>query len=268
MMNEKRYRRPGMSDEDYIFGIRAIIEAIKAGKNIETILMRKDLAGGILSAELTALIKENNLTVKRVPIEKLNRITRKNHQGVIAKLSPIEYWHLPDFVASLYDSGAIPLIVVLDGITDTRNFGAIARTCDCAGVDGIVIPEHGSVSVTADAVKTSAGALLHLPVCRDRSASTAVRYLKESGFRIIGLSEKAEVHYTEVEMTVPTALVLGAEDTGLSEDVIRQLDETASIPMFGEIGSLNVSVAAGIVIYEAVRQRLNSGMAPQQGGHM
>ncbi len=154
----------------------------------------------------------------------------------------------------------MPFIVILDGVTDVRNFGAIARTCECAGADAIVIPDHGSVSVGGDAVKTSAGALLHLPVCREHSVVGAVKYLKNSGFKVVAVSEKADINYTTASYTEPTALVMGAEDSGISDEVIRECDTFVSIPMFGSISSLNVSVAAGILIYEVVRQRLEADM--------
>lgn len=249
-----------MQSTDYIFGIRAVIEAIESGKDIDKIFIRKDLSGGDLSDELFALIKAHRLVVQRVPIERLNKITRKNHQGVIAMLSAITYHSLGNLVSMLFEDGVLPFIVVLDGITDVRNFGAIARTCECAGVDAIVIPERGSVSVGADAVKTSAGALLHLPVCREHSTLSAVKYLKDSGYTVVGVSEKADINYTRADYSTPTALVMGAEDVGISDEVLRQCDTFVSIPMFGHIGSLNVSVAAGIVMYEVVRQRLEAGV--------
>lgn len=249
-----------MQPSDYIFGLHAIIKAIQAGKEIDKIYIKKDLSGP-LATELIELARENRVVMQRVPIEKLNRITRKNHQGVIAMMSAVSYHSLSNLVPQLFEEGLLPFIVVLDGITDVRNFGAIARTCECAGVDAIVIPRHGSVSVGGDAVKTSAGALLHLPVCREQSTLSAVRFLKDSGFNVVAVSEKAEINYTSADYTVPTALVLGAEDTGISPEVIRQCDTFVSIPMFGNIESLNVSVAAGVLIYEVVRQRLNSDMS-------
>lgn len=248
-----------MDKNQYIFGLRAVIEAIEAGKEIDKVLLRKDM-GGELARELIALIRTRDIPCQRVPVEKLNRITMKNHQGAIALLSPVTYWHLDELVPRLFEEGTVPFIIVLDGVTDTRNFGAIARTAECAGADAIVIPRRDSVSVTPDAVKTSAGALLHLPVCREHSTASAIRYLKECGIRVLGATEKGTEDYTRVDMTVPLAIVMGAEDTGLSEESLRLCDKLAGIPMIGRIASLNVSVAAGIFIYEAVRQRLQSGM--------
>lgn len=248
-----------MEPTDYIFGLRAVAEAVNAGKEIDRVYIRKGLSGP-LAQELMELLRENKIIMRHVPAEKLDKITRKNHQGVIAILSAVPYHKLGNLVPELYEEGVLPFVVVLDGITDVRNFGAIARTCECAGADAIVIPDHGSVSVGGDAVKTSAGALLHLPVCRERSVLSAVRYLKKSGFKVVAVSEKSDLNYTTISYTEPTALVMGAEDTGISEDVLQECDTFVSIPMFGSIGSLNVSVAAGVMIYEVVRQRLQANL--------
>lgn len=243
-----------MEKNDYIFGIRAVAEAIEAGKYIDKVLIRKDLAGD-LARELFAKIKQYGILTQRVPVEKLNRITRRNHQGVVALLSPVAYQRLENIIPLIYETGRDGLLVVLDSVTDTRNFGAIARTADCAGADAIVVPERGSASLSGDAVKTSAGALFHLPVCREKDTVSAVKFLKENGFRIIGATEKGASPYTEADFKVPCAIVMGAEDTGISPEVIRLCDDLAAIPMLGHIESLNVSVAAGVMLYEAVRQR-------------
>lgn len=243
-----------MEKTDYIFGMRAVSEAIDAGKSIDKILMRKEI-GGDLGKELLAKAREYGVLVQRVPVEKLNRITRKNHQGVIAIMSPVRYHKLENLIPSLYEDGKVPFIMCLDGVTDTRNFGAIGRTADCASVDGIVIPERNSASVTPDAMKTSAGGLLYVPVCRERDILGAVRMLKDSGIKIVGATEKGSVPYTTLDYSVPVAIVMGNEETGISDEVLRQCDELAEIPMLGHISSLNVSVAAGLFMYEVVRQR-------------
>lgn len=248
-----------MEPSDYIFGLRAIIEAIQAGREIDKIFIKKDLRSD-LAHELHTLARERRIVVQPVPVEKLNRITRKNHQGAIALLSAVEYTPLGLLIPQLYEDGILPFVVVLDGITDVRNFGAIARTCECAGADAIVIPRRGSVTVGADAVKTSAGALHHIPVCRENNTLAAVRFLKDNGFNVVAVSEKANINYTKADYTTPTALILGAEDTGISPEVLNECSTYVSIPMFGRIGSLNVSVAAGVVIYEVVRQRLSSNL--------
>ena len=237
-----------MEKSDYIYGIRAVMEAIEAGKEIDKIFIAKDLQGE-LAAELIGLARQNHVVMQRVPLERINRITRKNHQGVIAMMSAITYHRLEHLVPELYEAGMLPFIVVLDGITDVRNFGAIARTCECAGVDAIVIPQHGSVSVGGDAIKTSAG-----------STAWAVKFLKENGYNVAAVTEKSDMNYVEGDYTGPVALVMGAEDTGISEAALDQCETRVGIPMFGNIGSLNVSVAAGVAIYEVVRQRLNANL--------
>ena len=248
-----------MEKSDYIYGLRAVMEAIEAGKEIDKLFIAKDLQGD-LAAQLIGLAKQYHVVMQRVPMERINRITRKNHQGVLALMSAITYHRLDHIVPELYEAGLLPFIVILDGITDVRNFGAIARTCECAGVDAIVIPEHGSVSVGGDAIKTSAGALHHIPVCRVGSTAWAVKFLKENGYRVAAVTEKSEMSYVDGDYTGPVALVMGAEDTGISEGALAQCDTRVGIPMFGNIGSLNVSVAAGIMIYEVVHQRLNANL--------
>ena len=243
---------------DTIFGLHAIIEAIEAGKTIDKLLLKKDLSGD-LAHTLINLARERDITILRVPIEKLNRITRKNHQGAIAMLAAVTYYKVDQVLPAVFDEGMNPFFVILDGVTDVRNFGAIARTCDCAGVSAIVIPEKGSVSVNGDAIKTSAGALNYLPVCREHSLKEAITYLRQSGCRIIGTSDKNSVNYTSENYTGPVALVLGSEGKGISPEVVRQCDAFVKIPEFGNINSLNVSVAGGIMMYEVVRQRLADG---------
>lgn len=243
---------------DTIFGLHAIIEAIEAGKTIDKLLLKKDLSGD-LAHTLINLARERDITIQRVPIEKLNRITRKNHQGAIAMLAAVTYYKVDQVLPAVFDEGMNPFFVILDGVTDVRNFGAIARTCDCAGVSAIVIPEKGSVSVNGDAIKTSAGALNYLPVCREHSLKEAITYLRQSGCRIIGTSDKNSVNYTSENYTGPVALVLGSEGKGISPEVMRQCDAFVKIPEFGNINSLNVSVAGGIMMYEVVRQRLADG---------
>lgn len=243
-----------MEKNEMIFGIRAVIEAVEAGKEIDKILVKRDLQSD-LSKELFNVLRGKNIVVQRVPVDKINRITMKNHQGVIAFLSAITYETLDNIVPFLFEQGKNPFILVLDGLTDVRNFGAIARTCECVGVDAIVIPQRGSVTVTADAVKTSAGALLHVPVCREKSAGEALQFLKDCGFRLVAVSEKGAKNYTEAEYTDPVALVLGSEESGIPREHIALCDEMVSIPQFGTIASLNVSVASGILMYEVIRQR-------------
>lgn len=237
-----------------VFGVRAVIEAIDAGSAIDKIFIKNDTTGD-LTRDLLALARERNIPVQRVPLEKLNRLTKKNHQGVVAFISPVPYYDVEEIVTRLFEEGRTPTLIILDGITDTRNFGAIARTADCSGADAIVIPDHGSVTITPEAIKTSAGALFHIPVCRCRNMIDAVRLLKASGVKVVGASEKADYEYTRADYTVPVAIVMGAEDIGISPKILRECDELVSIPMAGNISSLNVSVAAGVMMYEVVRQR-------------
>lgn len=244
---------------EIIYGIRAVIEAILAGRDIDKIFVKRDLSSD-LTGELMSLVKEYKIPYQRVPGQKLDRLSRKNHQGVVATLAAITYHSLENLVPALYEEGRLPFLIVLDGITDVRNFGAIARTAECAGVDAIVIPENGSVSVGADAVKTSAGALMRIPVCRVANMAHAVTYLQENGYNLVAVSEKANENYTEADYSIPTALVMGAEDKGISPHIFKACQTRVSIPMFGDIGSLNVSVAAGVLIYEVVRQRLNANL--------
>lgn len=243
-----------MDKNDYIFGIRPVMEAIESGKDIDKVLVKKDLSGELIN-ELYDLVKRYRILVQRVPLDKINRITRKNHQGVVAVLSSVTYSNISNVIPEIYEAGEMPFIVALDGVTDVRNFGAIARTCECAGVDAIVIPERHSVSVSGDAMKTSAGALNYMQVCRERSMAGALNYLKANGCKIVGASGKTSKFYTEVDYTVPTVIVMGSEDKGLEPEVESVCDELVTIPEYGQINSLNVSVAAGIMMYEVVRQR-------------
>lgn len=243
-----------MKEKEMIFGIRAVIEAIEAGKEIDKVIIRRELQGD-LSKELLTLLKSHDVAVQRVPNERLDRFTRKNHQGVIAFLSAITYEKIEDIVPFLYENGKDPFILVLDGITDVRNFGAIARTCEVAGVNAIVIPAKESVTVNADAVKTSAGALLKIPVCKEPNLTSAIQFLRNSGIKVVAASERGADIYTEIDYTGPIAFVMGAEDTGVANENLRIADNLVKIPQFGTIGSLNVSVAAGVLIYEVIRQK-------------
>lgn len=245
-----------MDRSDYIFGLRPVIEALEAAESIDKILIKRDLSSETVK-EILNRARELDIPVQKVPLEKLNRITMKNHQGVIAIICPVRYHDLDNLIASLYESGKTPLGIMLDGVTDARNFGAIARSAECAGADFIIIPEKGSASVTSDSVRASAGALFHLPVVRTRELLAAILKLRDNGYNIVGASEKSKENYTHIDYTVPTIIIMGAEDKGLSNDVIRICDNLAAIPILGKVSSLNVSVACGVILYEAVRQRTN-----------
>ncbi len=240
-----------------VFGIRAVMEAIDSGKEIESLYIQKGISGDLFR-ELKKRIDQLEIKYQYVPIEKLNRLTPKNHQGVVAFISPISFHKVEDLIPFIYENGETPLLLVLDRITDVRNFGALARTAECAGVHGIIIPLKESAAIHSDSIKTSAGALFKIPVCRVNSLKKAVEYMQESGLQVIGCSEKNDESLYTVDFTVPTAVVMGSEEDGISNELMRILDRFAKIPLKGEIESLNVSVAAGVVLYEAVRQRLNT----------
>ena len=240
-----------IKEKNMIFGLRAVIEAVEAGKDIDKIFIRREL-GGNLAKELYEKIRPLEIPVQRVPLEKLNRLTMKNHQGVVAFLSSITYHDITTLIPTIYEEGKTPFIVVLDGVTDVRNFGAIARTCECAGVNALLVPAHRAAAANADAIKTSAGALHTLPVCRTENLEKAVKFLKDSGLKIVCVSEKAGKNFKQEDYNSPLALVLGAEDIGISPEILKHADTKVSIPILGKIQSLNVSVAAGIVIYQAV----------------
>lgn len=237
-----------------VFGIRAVIEAIRSGKEIESLYVQRGISGGLMN-ELKTLLAEYQLTAQQVPVEKLNRLTPKNHQGAIAFISPIVYQKVEDIIPQIFEKGEVPLILVLDSITDVRNMGAIARTAECAGVHAIVVPAKGSAQINPDAIKTSAGALYKIPVCRHQNFLQTVKFLQESGLQLVCCTEKTNDYLYKPDYTLPTAIVMGSEEDGIRNEIIRISDHLAKIPMYGEIESLNVSVSAGIIIYEAVRQR-------------
>ena len=243
-----------MKKEDLIFGIRPVLEAISAGKEVDRVLLQKGLRSDLFQ-ELFKQVKELDIPLQIVPIDRLNRITRKNHQGVIAFISQISYHKLEQVMPGVYESGKTPLVLILDHITDVRNFGAIARTAECSGVDAIVIPSKGAAAINEDAMKTSAGALHLIPVCRTDRLEDALKFLKDSGLKIVAATEKASVDYDEEDLNVPLAIVMGSEDLGVSVPLLKISDSLVKIPLTGEIGSLNVSVAAGILLFEALRQR-------------
>jgi len=254
MIQKKNYEVKRPSEKEMIFGLRAVLEAIDAGKVLDKVLLRRDMSSAI-GKELIAKLENTQTQIQKVPLEKLNQYTDKNHQGVIAFISPIEFYPLENMVQSLYDAGKVPLLIALDGVTDVRNFGAIARTCVCAGVDALVIGTRGSAAINGDAVKASAGALYSLPVCKVENMQNALRYLRDSGLHVIAATEHTDRNYTEVDMTVPSCIVMGSEEKGIYEENLKLCTDKVRLPMTGVIESLNVSVAAGVMIYEAVRQR-------------
>jgi 23S rRNA (guanosine2251-2'-O)-methyltransferase len=252
------YRRPNFRDKEkdnnFIFGIRPVIEAIEAGKDIDKIMVKRGLSGELFG-ELSEVMKQHNINYQSVPEEKLNSITRKLHQGVIAFISPVPLQKIEDIVPGLFEQGLTPFLIALDGVTDVRNLGSIARTAECAGAHAILLPEKGSAQLNADAMKTSSGALNHLSVCRTANLKKTLQFLQESGIKLIAATEKAEQIYFKCDYTVPVCIVMGSEDTGIESDILRICDNLVKLPVMGKIGSLNVSNAASIFLYEVVRQR-------------
>ena len=243
------------STEELVYGIQPVLELIESDKEIEKILVQKDSKNEKIT-EAVRLASARKIPVQKVPVWKFNKLTKKNHQGVVAYISPISYASLDHIISELYSEGKNPLILLLDRITDVRNFGAIARAAECAGVNALVIPSKGSALIGSDAIRTSAGALNHIPVCRATSLIGTMKFLKDSGLQVVSCTEKAQHTIYEVDFNVPTAIIMGSEEDGISDDLMQKSSVLASIPMKGKIGSLNVSVASGIILFEANRQRL------------
>lgn len=237
-----------------IIGPRAVLQAIEAGTPMDKIMMQKGLQGE-LSKELKQALKANDIFYQLVPAEKLNRLTRSNHQGIIAFRSAVAFGNLDEVVQQVYESGRDPLVLMLDEVTDVRNFGAICRSAECFGVHAVVIPERGSAQVNEDAMKTSAGALLTLPVCRERSLTHAISRLKSSGLRIVACTEKGASDLSQTQINPPVCVIMGSEEKGIHPDIFKLADERVFIPTTGITPSLNVSVAAGIILFELSRKK-------------
>ena len=254
-----------MSDgnQNAIFGIRPVIEAVNAGKQLDKVMIKNGLEGD-LSQELKELLKRKRIFVQYVPEEKLNKVTRQNHQGVIAFAAQIEYYDLESVVTTALEGEQPALFLVLDGVTDVRNFGAIARSAECAGANAIIIPAKGSAQINSEAIKASAGALHFIPVVKVPSLRSAIFYLRESGVKIVASTEKAKDMMYKVDMTPPTAIIMGSEDKGISSDNLKFADELIKVPLSGQIESLNVGVAAALVMFEAVRQRIFDHMFDEE----
>ncbi|HEX8545434.1 MAG TPA: 23S rRNA (guanosine(2251)-2'-O)-methyltransferase RlmB [Cytophagaceae bacterium] len=247
-------KRPPIDKSEYIFGLRPIVEAILAGREIDKILVQKELKNDVIK-ELYTLATDHKIPLVKVPLEKLNRVTRKNHQGVIAFLSSVMYASLDNILNELFSSGKTPLFLILDRITDVRNFGAIARTAECCGAHAIILPSRGGAQINGDAVKTSAGALNYIPICREENLKNTITYLQDSGVQVVACSEKTDLPFYSFDLKGPLAIVLGSEEDGVSPEYIKKANATLKLPILGKIESLNVSVAAGMALYEVVRQR-------------
>lgn len=243
-----------MEKEHQIFGIRAVIEAIQAGKEIDKVFIQKDLQGDLMR-DLMKVMKRAGVNFTYVPVEKLNRLTPNNHQGAVATIAPISFHNLETLVEQVTESGKTPLFLILDQLSDARNFGAIIRTAECTGVNGIIVQKQGSAPVNGDTVKTSAGAVFNVPICKVEHIKDAVFYLQGSGIKTVAATEKTDQNIYDVSLNEPVAIIMGSEDRGVNPSVLKIVDEKAKLPMFGTIASLNVSVACGAFLYEAVRQR-------------
>jgi len=242
------------SKSSLIFGIHPVNEAIRSGKPIDKVLIKQGFKNEILPGLFPAL-RDQNIPFQYVPLEKLNRLTGGNHQGIIALVSELEYTDLDKLVPMLFDQGKLPVLVLLDSITDVRNLGALARSAECSGMDALIVPSKGSAQINADAIKTSAGALNNIPVCRVNSLEDAAKYLQDSGFQLVAATEKAEDFIFNADFNKPVALILGAEDTGIDPKLLKMADVLVKIPMYGAIKSMNVSAAASVLFFEIVRQR-------------
>lgn len=241
-------------DNNIIYGFRPVAEAIHNEKTIDKVLIQKGLQGQQFK-DLFILIRENKIPFQYVPIEKLNKFTRGNHQGIIAFMSAIEYQNIYDIVPMIYEEGRVPFLLILDKITDVRNVGAIARSAECAGVDAIILPLKGGAQLNEDAVKSSAGALHKIPICRHSNIIEIIEYLQDSGIEVVAVTEKADYYHFKKDMKEPLCLIMGNEYEGIAYDYLRKCNDRIKIPMVGTIASLNVSVATGIVLFEVVKQR-------------
>lgn len=243
-------------DNNLIFGIRPIVEAIEAGRQIEKLYIRKG-ADGQLMNDLRDLCIRHRVRMQEVPVERLNRLVRGNHQGAVAQIAAIEYVQLEDILERVPEDET-PLVVVFDGVTDVRNFGAIARSAECAGAHGLIVPLKNAAPVNAEAIRSSAGALTTIPVCRVGSIRNTLRALQSEGFQVVAATEKSRKLLYDADLRRPTAIVMGAEETGISKEVLKLCDEQLAIPLIGHIESLNVSAAAAVMLFEVVRQRIGS----------
>ena len=243
--------------ENIIFGIHPVIEAIKSGKEIEKVYIQQDIQGQGLT-ELRNVIKKSKVPFSHVPVQRLNKYTQGAHQGVLCFISPIETQDIEDVLARVFEEGKVPLVLILDRVTDVRNFGAITRTAECLGVQAIIIPKRESAQINEDAIKTSTGAIFRMPICKVDNLTDTLFLLKDSGLNVVSCTEKTDKLISEVDFNQPTAIIMGNEEKGIANQLLKNSNDLAKIPMVGEIASLNVSVAAGMVIYEASKQRLDS----------
>lgn len=246
-----------MANDQLIYGLRPILQAVKDGQSIDKVFLQKGIAGSLFT-QLEGTLREQGIDPKYVPVEKLNRLTRGNHQGAVAYLAPIDFVDLEQQLVHIIKAGETPLVLALDRITDVRNFGAIARTAESAGAHLMVIPKGESAPVNADAVRTSTGALLEVPVAKVDHLKDAVYLAQSLGLKIVAATEKSDLSLYDAPLSEPCMIIMGNEENGVHKSLLQLCDAKAKIPMHGNINSLNVSVATGILLYEAVRQRQKS----------
>lgn len=240
----------------YLFGVHPVVEALESDKKIEKVIFKQGV-DNIQVHRIIELLKLKDIPFQFIPLEKMNYLVKANHQGVIAYISQVDYVDFETMVNESLKQKETPLFVLLDGVSDVRNFGAIARSAECAGASGLILPAKGGAAVNSDAIKTSAGALLRIPTTKVTNLRLAIYYLKQSGFKIVAANEKSETLIYNVNFKEPIAIIMGSEDKGVSEQILALSDYQVAIPMTGKIGSLNVSAAAAIVLFEAVRQKLS-----------
>lgn len=243
-----------MEKNTEIYGIRAVIEAINSSKDIDKVFIQTGLKGKLIG-QLESLIRKNKINFSYVPTQKLDRLSKKNHQGVIARIAPIKFYTI-DIFSEVLEKSNNPFVLILDQINDVRNFGAIIRTAEISGVDGIIIQNSSSAPVNSDTIKTSAGAIFNIPICKVNHIKDAIYHLQSMNISIISASEKSEKNIYDVDLKVPLAIIMGSEQKGINKSVINLSNESVKLPMYGKIESLNVSVACGIFLYEVVRQRI------------
>ncbi len=257
-MNNGNRRPSKEKSQEMVYGVRPVIEAIRSGKEVEKAFVQRGASGDNFK-EMISLFKEHGIPYQVVPIEKLNKLTRKNHQGVVAYISPVAFCNIENIIPALYEQGKDPFLLILDRITDVRNFGALLRTAVSAGVDAVIIPSKGSAQLNSGTIKSSAGAIYKIPICRAHNLKNVIEFLKASGIKVAAATEKSDSLYFETDLTGPLAIIMGSEDEGVSKEYLKRSNIKLKIPMLGEIESLNVSVAGGVLMYEVLRQRLVKG---------
>jgi 23S rRNA (guanosine2251-2'-O)-methyltransferase len=242
------------NNTDLVFGIHPILEGLKSGKNFDKLLILNSLRTP-QAKEIMSLAKEIGISINKVPQQKLDRVTRKNHQGIIGFIAPVEFQSIENILPEVFAQGKVPFLLILDRISDVRNFGAIVRTAECAGVDAIIIPKKGAAQINGETIKTSTGSIFNIPICKVSGLDSIIPFLKESGIHLVACTEKAEINYTEINYTIPIGIILGSEESGIAISNITKSDSKVKLPLLGKTKSLNVSVSGAIIMYEVIRQR-------------